>query len=270
MSRAVVRALWVAVFSVVAISSYLLITQPPLFAPIRAAIITDTAEPGITRQGHARKGRPRDNRPVVTLEEAQELASTWEEKNTEVIFGLKVKKDRTCVVDEQYIPREDGTLIRGVSCTMPEDAEYDPFLDYTDNELLLQGYTDAAAAAELGRRWAYERPQEARRQMIRAAALDPANTEPLAWIAWEQFSQTGNADGSPNIEVLSERYILTRLAEDIGGESQHGLQSIVKRLQAGGLKTRGFDKLETRVRRELYQVYAVQATVPGHTMGALE
>jgi len=221
----------------------------PVDDPLPAPLITEDREAPATH-------------PVLTLEQADKVAGVLNSDNSETVFGLKVKKDRNCTMIERYIADKDGQLSAAYQCIPNTAPEPGPYETYTDETLVDLVYADAAAAAELGRRWSGEEPDKARILMLRAVALDPSDVEPLKWLSWEQFSQTHTEDGLAT-DIISERYVLLRTAEEIGGQPVYDIRRAHDLLIVGGVSPEKIAELEGRVQAEIGFARDVQVDVLG-------
>ena len=124
-----------------------------------------------------------------------------DDDGTEIVLGLKVRKDRNCRVELNDYVTPDGEMFSAYSCTPHEPRALGRF-DHYDNETLAElAYSDPAAAAELGERVMADDKPRAYKLLVRAAALDGGDYRRLAWLADQAFSAV-SVDGAPQIDNL--------------------------------------------------------------------
>ena len=200
-----------------------------------------------------------DQEPLVQ----EELATAWNalpEIETEVVHGLKVRKDRNCTVELNYIDIGDGNVIEAHSCTPnqpPEAGEYD---QYDDATLGGMAYSDPVAAEVLGKRVADSDPVSARILLIRSVALRPKNTDPILWLASAYYGLVAE-NGEPAIREMSENYLLQRIAEELGTSGASDLMR--RRLNEAGFRDEEFLEMEEALRVDLNEIRAIQLEVMG-------
>ncbi len=204
--------------------------------------------------------------PLVTLEQAEEISdllATEDTEDTEIVFGISVKKDRTCTLVERYLEQDDGSLMRGVEC-IPAETLPGPYELLTNETLMEMTYKEAGAAAELAKRWAYDYPKEARMLALRAVALDSSNVKPIETLAWDQYSQDYDQDGIAT-EFVQETYVLLRTAEVIKGgyllDVDHSRDLLLK----AGYTDEQMAGLEQRVDMEVGFIQKTQVEMTGAT-----
>jgi len=199
--------------------------------------------------------------PVLTLEQAEKISSGIDAENSEIVFGLNVRKDRTCTLDERYIESEDGELIRAIECVPAEKPA--GLYDHFDNPTLVgMSYSDAGAAEELGARLSEADPETARDLMLRAVALDPENTEPLLWLAANNYSATAK-NGEPALNEMQESYVLRVVAEGMGGYGNPEFSA--RLLRDASFTEQDFADLDAIANEELQKIRDIQLDVTGKT-----
>ncbi len=139
------------------------------------------------------------------------------DEDTEVVLGIRVRKDRNCTVQLHYIESEDGIVKEAYSCEPHAGAAGRPYQDYDLQTLGQLAYGDAAAAEELGRRIAESDPALALEMMIRASALS-ADASPVIWLAQVSYSVVSVND-VPRVESMKTSYVLNELAYRMGHRS---------------------------------------------------
>ncbi|MDJ0760741.1 MAG: hypothetical protein QNJ19_15200 [Woeseiaceae bacterium] len=128
---------------------------------------------------------------------------------TEVVMGLRVRKDRNCTVRQHMVDLGNGLVTDAYSCD-PPDVEK-PFAGHSDADLWVLSYSDATAAEELGKRLLYQRKEGAANElMLRAVALQPDNVRPLLYLMSQTGSLRGDAPGAR--AAVGKAYIISRTA----------------------------------------------------------
>lgn len=200
-------------------------------------------------------------RPDQTLEQAEEKSELMGAENTEVVFGVSVRKDRTCTLNERYIESEDGELIRAIEC-IPAEKPAEPYDLYDDETLRGMSFSDAGAAEALGKRYYEEDPEFARDMMLRAAALEPNNTMPLLWLADVNYSLTAS-NGEPALNQLQENYLLRKVADLMTSDGYP--DGPRKHLATAGFTDEDFAELDAIAIKELLKIRDIQLEVMGET-----
>jgi hypothetical protein len=180
--------------------------------------------------------------------------------NTEIVHGLRVRKDRNCTIELNYVDTGDGNLIEAYSCTPNQPAEPGEFDQYDNATLAGMAYSDASAAEALGKRLAEDDPESARELMIRSAALRPRNPQPMLWLASAYYGLVA-VNGEPAIKEMMENYVLTRLAEELG--TSGAASSIQEQLAKAGFQDKDFLQLEDVVAADLVTIREIQLEVTG-------
>lgn len=123
-------------------------------------------------------------------------------------------------------------------------------------------YSDAAAAEMLGKRLVEQDPQRAYNLLLRSVALNPKNTQPILWLAAMSYSLV-SVNGEPAVKRMSERYVLSRVAEELGtpGVATHPRLSLIK----AGMGGAEFQRLEANVRDNLEAIREIQIRVKGES-----
>jgi len=199
---------------------------------------------------------------VSQVSDANKTAAIEPESNVEIVYGMSVRKDRNCTIEQHYIARDDGTVSEAYSCRPNNPPPPGPFDTLGDQTLMVMAYSDPAAAEELGMRWAEDYPEEARAMMLRSVALQPNNTLPLRWLVTQNYSQT-EENGKPAITAMKENYLLERVAEELGTPGV--ATNIQIRLTSAGLQEEDFLALETSVKADLMVIRSIQLEITGHS-----
>jgi len=197
---------------------------------------------------------------TLVQEELATASNTLSEIETEVVHGIKVRKDRNCTVEQRYIDIGDGNVIEAYSCTPnqpPEPGDYD---HYDDATLTTMAYSDPVAAEVLGKRLADSDPVSARILLIRSVALRPQNTDPIQWLASAYYGLVAE-NGEPALREMSENYLLQRIAEELG--TSGATDAIRLHLTRAGFREKDFLEMEEAVRVDLNEIRAIQVEVTG-------
>ncbi len=199
--------------------------------------------------------------PVV---ESESTTTTRSETDSdfEVVHGLQVRKDRNCTVERRYIDVGNGTVIEAFSCTPNQPAEPGAFEEYDNETLAGMSYSDSLAAEVLGKRLADIDPERARMLLMRSVALRPQNTNPILWLASAYYGLVAS-NGEPAIDEMSQNYLLTRVAEELG--TNGAAASIRSHLIRAGFEDKDFLRLEKEITVDLVQIRDVQLEVHGRS-----
>lgn len=179
---------------------------------------------------------------------------------TEVVLGIRVRKDRNCTVELRDYVTPDGEMFSAYSCTPNEPGPEHPYAHYTDATLETMAYSDAEAAALLGKRLIERDTGRSYEMLIRATALD-GDFGHLAWLADQAFGITA-IDGEPQVENLKQQYELAAIAShfgDISGRSAYFRDELLR----AGLSGRQLRALDERVADVLRSMHEIQVTVHG-------
>lgn len=180
----------------------------------------------------------------------------------EIVHGLRVRKNRNCTVEIQYLDAGNGTVIEAYSCTPNQPSAPGALDHYDDEALAAMSYSDALAAEVLGKRLAEADPERARALLLRSVALKPQNTSPLLWLASENYSLVAT-NGEPAILEMTQKYLLSRVAEELG--TPGAAASIRNNLTSIGFEETDFLALEKDVVADLAMIRSIQIEVTGHS-----
>ena len=183
-----------------------------------------------------------------------------EPERTELVHNIRVRRDRTCdLVSRDYVSPA-GAMHSAWSCDQREPSTPHPYASYSNDTLDILAYSDAEAAALLGKRLIESDIGKSYDMLIRATALD-GNFAHLAWLADQAFGTT-RVNSSPRIEALYQQYQLASVSEhfgDFSGRTDYFRQQ----LEQTGAGADVLDDLDRRVMAILQQMRAIQATVHG-------
>lgn len=182
--------------------------------------------------------------------------------NTEMVMGLRVKKNRDCVVTRHYLAQLDGTTIEAFSCEPISDNPR--VMDhYTDDALKELAYSDPVASFELGRRLILREDQQetATEYLLRSVALDDTDLEGIHIIVrqrfWNQFSEKNGLD------MRTRAYVFNALATTLDENNNYKKRMSFDRLVDAGLGEEQILALENETRKILDDLIAIQRDVTG-------
>jgi len=234
--------------AITAISFYVLKPAPSETEPPAAVSVPD-------RSTIDRKLDVPQEKPTADSGPAQEM-------ETEFVYGIEVRKNRNCTVEQHYIDIGDGKVVEAYSCKPnhpPAPGVYD---EYNNETLAGMSYSDPVAAEVLGKRLADYDLERARDLMLRSVALRPENTIPIRWLASANYGLIG-VNGEPAIGEMSENYLLARVAEEMG--TPGAAIGIREQLIKAGFQDRDFEDLEMEVKVDLYRIQEIQLEVTGQS-----
>ena len=220
----------------------------------------------IDAPGHASAGqgrtsiKPTPSQPLATNRNDQNQTVAADDR-TEVVLGLRVRKDRNCRVEIKDYVTPDGEMFSAYSCTPNNPAPPRLYADY-DNETLAElAYADADAAALLGQRLIHKDSRKSYQLLIRAAALDGGKIEHIAWLSDQAFGAIA-INGEPQVANLQRQYELASLATRLGdgpGKSNYLKNELIRI----GIDARQLDGLDRHVDALLRSMRNIQRTVLG-------
>ena len=143
---------------------------------------------------------------------------------TEVVLGIRVRKDRKCTVELKDYVTSDGRMFSAYTCSPNEPRPAHPYAHYDNKTLASMSWSDAEAAALLGQRLIDRDTGRSYELLIRATALD-GDTRHISWLADMAFNPTA-INGEPHIANLESRYELAELNARLG--SDRGLPGVLK------------------------------------------
>lgn len=206
--------------------------------------------------------------PTVEISPQQPAATTSHElaqspgvdDDTEVVLGIRVRKDRNCRVELKDYVTTDGEMFSAYSCTPNKSAPQHIYANYDNETLAGMAYSDADAAATLGQRLIRKNTRRSYQLLIRAAALD-GKVEHLAWLADQAFG-TVAINGKPQIANLQRQYELAGLAARLG-DTPAKFQYFKNELTRNGIDENQLSSLDMRVDELLRSMRDIQLTVRG-------
>lgn len=185
---------------------------------------------------------------------------------TELVFGLRVRKDRDCRVELKDYVTPAGDMFSAYSCTPEPPSSQHKYADYDNQTLESMAYADADAAALLGQRLIDSDTGKSYELLIRAAALDGGNLDHIAWLADQAFG-TVAVDGEPQIQNLQRRYELAALVARLNNDpeiSDHLRNELIDL----GITDSALARMDARVGELLESMQDIQRLVQGEvTLG---
>ena len=217
--------------------------------------------PGDTAGGQAHPGdTPVPEQPVAASSDETEQAVTFDD-GTEIVLGLRVRKDRNCRVAFSDYVTPEGDMFAAYSCVPNSPLRTHVYDEYDDETLATMAYADADAAALLGYRLIDENTRKSYQLLIRAAALDGGNIEHLAWLSDQAFGAVA-VNGEPQLDNLQRQYELAALASRLGdapGKSYYLKNELIR----FGVDEEQLNLLDLRVDALLRMMREIQQTVLG-------
>lgn len=240
-------AIALALAGVVSVATFLRDTGEPQLAPTTPAP-PQTEAPRLVVQ-------PSQANPTETPPE-----ETTGSPETEIVMGIPVLRDRNCTVTRHYVDLGNGLVTEAYSCE-PHDKAPDEYEHYSDDELAVLAYSDAKAASTLGKRLVGADPGRSREMLIRAAALEPGNVEPIMWLASQVYSLRGDSHAARI--AAANAYVITNTARALGSGAD--IDWIIEDLRNAGLNDEGFAALDRLVEEDLRTIRAIQLDVFGQS-----
>ncbi|MGI9261922.1 MAG: hypothetical protein ACR2QR_07790 [Woeseiaceae bacterium] len=180
---------------------------------------------------------------------------------TEIVMGVEVRKDRGCSVQRHYVDLGNGTVTDAYSC-VPDEPVVDDYDHYSNQELRVLSYSDAKAAAILGKRLVEVDLAESRRLLLRAVALKPANLDPVMWLAAQAYSLRGRSPAAQN--ARANTYVLARTAQALGSDAN--IAWVLEDLDQAGFDNDEIARLEDQVTENLRRIHEIQLEVHGESV----
>jgi hypothetical protein len=146
------------------------------------------------------------------------------------------------------------------SCKPRQQQPAHPYSHYDDATLEAMSWSDAEAAALLGKRLLQRDGEKSWELLVRATALDN-NFRHLAWLADQRFGIV-SIDGEPHMDNLARQYQLASVSRELGDVS--GRSDYFRRqLTAAGAQAADLAELDSTVDQLLRQIRDIQSTVLG-------
>ena len=197
--------------------------------------------------------------PAATSDHAL-AQSSGTNNDTEVVLGIRVRKDRNCRVELKDYVTADGEMFSAYSCTPNNPSPRHIYADYDNETLAGMAYSDADAAATLGQRLISKDTHRSYELLIRAVALD-GKVEHLAWLADQAFGAVA-INGEPQVANLQRQYELAALAARLGdapAKSRYFKNELIR----NGIDEDQLSTLDLRVDELLLSMRDIQLTVLG-------
>ena len=142
--------------------------------------------------------------------------ATTSDDETEIVLGLRVRKDRNCTVELNDYVTTDGEMFSAYTCVPSRQSAEHPYAQYTDGALRELSFADADAAAQLGRRLVHKDREQSYTLLLRATALD-GDVRHLAWLADAAYGRY-RVDGELQVDNVMRQYELAALSAHFGGD----------------------------------------------------
>lgn len=198
--------------------------------------------------------------PVAARPAARHLTDAAPAGNSETVAGIRVRKDRNCEVERQLFVTPGGETFDAYRCLRQAPRQPHPYAHYDNDSLEVLAWSDAAAAALLGRRLVARDRHKSYEMMLRATALD-GDISHLAWLADQAFSAI-RINGETHVANVKRRYELAALASRLGGDP--ATPSMLRNLLVdAGLGADSLELLDERVDTMLQSVRDIQRSVHG-------
>ena len=179
---------------------------------------------------------------------------------TEVVLGIRVRKDRKCTVELKDYVTPDGRMFSAYTCTPNEPRPAHSYAHYDNETLASMSWSDAEAAALLGQRLIDQDTGRSYELLIRATALD-GDTRHISWLADMAFNPTA-VNGQPHVANLEGRYELAELKARLGSDPV--LPEVLKReLANAGVGEDRLSELDARADALLRVMQDIQRDVFG-------
>lgn len=198
--------------------------------------------------------------PIIPDAEPQTGQLVDSDDGTELVLGIRVRKDRKCTVELKDYVTPDGRMFSAYTCTPNEPRPAHPYAHYDNETLASMSWSDAEAAALLGQRLIDQDTGRSYELLIRATALD-GDTRHISWLADMAFNPTA-VNGEPHVANLEGRYKLAELNARLGSDPV--LPKTLKReLANAGIGKHRFLELDARAGALLRAMQDIQRDVFG-------
>jgi hypothetical protein len=222
-------------------------------------LAVDTAETDPRNVAPPPGNDPHDT-PHVTRTIGQQHTDAAPDHHSDTVLGLRVRKDRNCSIELQDFLTDNGETISAYRCVPETPRQPHPYAHYDDGSLEVLAWSDAEAAALLGRRLAASDRSRSYQLLLRAAALG-GDARHLSWLADQVFSAI-RIDGDLHVYNVKRRYELAAVASRLGGDRTVP-QFLRKLLVDQGLSDASLTALDARVETMLESVRDIQRSVHG-------
>lgn len=197
----------------------------------------------------------------ITPHAAPELEQVVDaDDGTEVVLGIRVRKDRKCTVELKDYVTPDGRMFSAYTCTPNEPRPAHPYAHYDNETLANMSWSDAEAAALLGQRLIDQDTGRSYELLIRATALD-GDTRHISWLADMAFNPTA-VNGEPHVANLEGRYELAELNARLGSDPVLPM-TLRRDLANAGISEGRFSELDARADALLHVMQDIQRDVFG-------
>ena len=181
-------------------------------------------------------------------------------EDNETVLAVRARKDRNCNLELRDYVSPGGEMFSAYTCTPIERPAPHPYEHYTNDSLETLAYSDAQAAALLGKRLAGDDHDRSYEMLIRATALD-GNADHLAWLGDVSFG-TYRIDGQLQVDAVKRRYELAALAAQLGEDPEFSL-FLRDELLAAGVSDEQVGQLDAQGQALRERIRDIQVTVYG-------
>jgi hypothetical protein len=198
--------------------------------------------------------------PQQAIDSTELLAGDIADDGTEIVLGLRVRKDRNCTVELKDYVTPDGEMFSAWSCTPHSQQPPHKYSYYDDATLEVMAWSDAEAASTLGKRLIERDTGKSYELLVRATALD-SDFRHLVWLADQAFGIV-SVDGEPHMGNLSRQYELASVSHalgDLSGRSDYFRQALVD----AGADEKQLAGLDQQVSEVLRKIREIQSAVFG-------
>jgi hypothetical protein len=171
--------------------------------------------PGDTSAGHPHPGNNTEPELPAATSHYEPKPAPIANNGTEVVLGLRVRRDRNCRVELKDNVTTEGAMFSAYSCTPINPAPPHIYAEYDNETLATMAYADADAAALLGRRLIDRDVGKSYQLLLRASALAGGKLEHIAWLSDQAFGAVA-INGEPQVDNLKRQYELAALAIRLG------------------------------------------------------
>ncbi len=200
-------------------------------------------------------------RPPDSVSRREPEPNGLADSGTETVHGIRVRKDRDCTIELNDYVTPQGEMFSAYSCTPRHSSLPHPYAHYADETLAVMAYSNADAAAVLGKRLLGTDNERSFELLLRASALDGGKVETIAWLSDQAFG-TIAVNGTPQIANIKRQYELAALAARLG-DAPDKSAFLRHELIKAGVSTDQLNSLDARVEKLLESMRSTQQTVLG-------
>jgi hypothetical protein len=237
-----------------------IITLAVLVAGITAYLAVRSTDAPVQPDSSSKKAADQVSLSQPSIRSQSEDNAEQVDDGTEIVLGLRVRKDRDCDVELKDYVTPDGDMFSAWSCTPRKSQPMHVYSHYDDATLDAMAWSDAEAAALLGKRLIERNGKKSWDLLVRAAALD-GDFRHLAWLADQRFGIM-SVDGEPHMGNLGRQYQLASVSRELGDLS--GRSGYFRRqLVDAGAQAADLAELDSQADQLLRRIREIQSTVLG-------